>query len=104
MEVLVPEAEVTTRSGQKKLQIEPAEQDAFYLQAGAFKDAKAADRMKAGLALLGIQSKIVSVDLGESGVWHRVRVGPFDDSDELNRVRGLMQSNNIESILVKVKT
>jgi cell division protein FtsN len=104
MEVLVPEPEVTTRSAKKELKIESSEKGQYYVQAGAFKDIKAADRMKAGLALLGIQSKIVSVDLGASGVWHRVRVGPFDDAKELSRVRSVMKANNIESILVRVKT
>lgn len=104
MEVLVPDSEVTARSSEGQIKSEPGEKGQYYIQAGAFKDMKAADRMKAGLAMLGIQSKIVSVDITNSGTWHRVRVGPFDNSNELNKVRSLMQSNNIDSILVKVKT
>jgi cell division protein FtsN len=103
MEVLVPEAEITSRIGKKQLKPEPGDKGAYFLQAGAFKDVQAADRMKAGLALLGIESRIESVTL-DSGVWHRVRIGPFDDTRQLNKVRSLMKSNNISSIMVKVNS
>lgn len=103
MEVLVPETEITTRIAKEQLKQTPSEKGAYYLQAGAFKDVQAADRMKAGLALLGIESKIESVTL-DSGVWHRVRIGPFDDTQQINKVRSLMKANNISSIMVKVNS
>ena len=103
MEVLVPETEVTSRIAKEQLKQTPSEKGAYYLQAGAFKDVQAADRMKAGLALLGIESKIESVKL-DSGVWHRVRIGPFDDPQQMNKVRSLMKTNNISSIMVKVNS
>ena len=103
MEVLVPESEITTRIAKQQLKETPTETGSYYLQAGAFKDQQAADRMKAGLALLGIESKIVSVKL-DSGVWHRVRVGPFNDSQKMDKVRSLMKANNISSIMVKVNS
>jgi len=103
MEVLVPETEITSRIAKEQLKQTPSEKGAYYLQAGAFKDIQAADRMKAGLALLGIESKIESVTL-ESGVWHRVRIGPFDDTKQMNKVRSLMKANSISSIMVKVNS
>jgi len=103
MEVLVPETEITSRIAKEKLQQSPSEKGSYFLQAGAFKDMQAADRMKAGLALLGIESRIESVTL-DSGVWHRVRVGPFNDSQQMNKVRSLMKANNISSIMVKVNS
>jgi cell division protein FtsN len=75
----------------------------YFLQAGAFKDFQAADRMKANLGLLGIESKIESVTL-DSGRWHRVRIGPFADLQQMNKTRKIMKSNNISSIMVKVKS
>ncbi|WP_455204328.1 SPOR domain-containing protein [Kaarinaea lacus] len=111
MEVLVPENEVKARS-----KVEPASEDmatksmpataaaSYFLQAGAFKDLQAADRMKANLAFIGVPSKIESVKLPDSGVWHRVRVGPFNDLRDMNKIRNVMQSNNIQSITVKVKS
>jgi cell division protein FtsN len=103
MEVLVPETEVTSRIAKEQLKQTPSEKGAYYLQAGAFKDVQAADRMKAGLALLGIESKIESVTL-DSGIWHRVRIGPFDDTQQMNKVRNLMKANSISSIMVKVNS
>ena len=103
MEVLVPETELTARIAKQQLKQTPSETGAYFLQAGAFKDLQAADRMKAGLALLGIESKIESVKL-DTGMWHRVRVGPFNDTEQLNKVRSLMKANSISSIMVKVNS
>jgi len=36
-------------------------------------------------------------------MWHRVRLGPYSDIEELNRVRGVLKQNNIETALVKVR-
>lgn len=76
----------------------------FYLQAGSFKNYKAADRMKAKLALMGIGSTIESTTLKDTGRWHRVRVGPFTGTREMNKTRSIMRGNDIEPITVKVKT
>lgn len=76
----------------------------LYLQAGSFKNYKAADRMKAKLALMGIVSNIETTTLKDTGRWHRVRVGPFMGTREMNKVRSVMRSNDIEPITIKVKT
>jgi cell division protein FtsN len=73
----------------------------YYLQAGAFKNAEDADNLKAQLALLGVEAVIQTSDLGEKGVFHRVRVGPIRAMDEVNRTRSLLTQNNIPATLVK---
>jgi cell division protein FtsN len=73
----------------------------YYLQAGAFQNPAEADNLKARLALLGIETAIQTLDLGDKGVLHRVRVGPFRAMDELNRTRTLLTQNNIPVTLVK---
>ncbi|MGD8568238.1 MAG: SPOR domain-containing protein [Gammaproteobacteria bacterium] len=75
----------------------------YILQAGSFKDFHEADRLKAKLALLGIQANIEKVTLDGSQVWHRVRIGPIDSEREMNRVRNQLRSENIEPIALKVK-
>jgi len=40
------------------------------------------------------------VNIGRD-VFHRVRVGPIDDLDELNRIRGRLRDARIESLLMK---
>ena len=81
----------------------PAAKEAFFLQAGSFQNAPDADNLKARLALLGFEAAIQTRTLPEKGVWHRVRVGPYADVEELNRVRGVLKQNNIETTLVKVR-
>jgi len=73
----------------------------YYLQAGAFQNPADADNLKAKLALLGVEATIQTRDLGDKGVFHRVRVGPFRAMDEINRTRTLLTQNNIPATLVK---
>lgn len=74
----------------------------YYLQVGAFQRPADADNLKAQLALLGIEAAIQTRDLGgDRGVFHRVRVGPFRETDETNRTRALLTQNNIPATLVK---
>jgi cell division protein FtsN len=76
-------------------------QERIFLQAGAFKGAQDADNLKARLALMGMEASIQTVDLGAKGTWHRVRLGPFDDTDALARVRSQLAGNGIEAAPVK---
>ncbi len=81
----------------------PAPREAFFLQAGSFQNAPDADNLKARLALVGIEASIQTTNLPDKGVWHRVRVGPYTDVDELNRIRSILKQNGVESALVKVR-
>lgn len=74
----------------------------YYLQAGAFQKESDADNLKAKLALMGIEASIQTASLPDKGVWHRVRVGPYDNVDDLNHARGTLMQNGIAASLVKV--
>ena len=76
----------------------------YIVQVGAFKKAEEADRLRAALALLGIESSVQVVRIGDSDSFHRVRVGPFDDLDRANRTRSKLKQNNYNSILLQVKS
>jgi cell division protein FtsN len=73
----------------------------YYLQVGAFQNPTDADNLKAQLALLGVEATIQTRELGDKGVFHRVRVGPLRALDEVNRTRSLLTQNNIPATLVK---
>jgi cell division protein FtsN len=73
----------------------------YYLQAGAFQNPNDADNLKAQLALLGVEAVIQTSEVPDKGVFHRVRVGPFNAIDEVNRTRSLLTQNNIPATLVK---
>lgn len=76
----------------------------YIVQVGAFKKADEADRLRAALALLGIESSVQVVRIGDTDSFHRVRVGPFDDLDRANRTRTKLKQNNYNSILLQVKS
>lgn len=75
----------------------------FVLQAGSFRNAEDAERLKARLALLGLQSHIELVEVPD-GYWHRVRLGPFGSLPAANKVRTLLHSNDINTLMVTSKT
>ncbi|HEY5603338.1 MAG TPA: SPOR domain-containing protein [Gammaproteobacteria bacterium] len=75
----------------------------YLLQAGSFKDFQEADRLKANLALMGIQANIEKVTLNHSEVWHRVRIGPLASEREMHKIRNRLREGNIEPITLKVK-
>lgn len=80
-----------------------AAREAFFLQTGSFQSVGEADNLKARLALLGLEANIQQRVLPDKGVWHRVRVGPYTDVEELNRVRDVLKLNSIDVALVKVR-
>ena len=80
-----------------------ATQERFFLQAGAFQNAQDADNLKARLALMGLEASIQTASLGEKGIWHRVRLGPYDDADALARVRSQLAGSGIEAAPIKVR-
>lgn len=79
----------------------PSEQ--YFLQAGAFRSTEEAENLKARLALLGVVATIQSAHLPEKGLWHRVRIGPFTEMDNVNQVRTSLQQNSIEVSFIKVR-
>ncbi|MHB1591279.1 MAG: SPOR domain-containing protein [Sulfuricella sp.] len=82
---------------------EGAAKDSYFLQIGSFQTAAEADDMKARLALLGLEAVIKTADIPDKGVWHRVRIGPFTNIEDMNRSRTLLAQNDIPSSLVKVR-
>jgi len=75
----------------------------YYLQAGSFQSHADADRRKATLALLGVTASIQRVKIKDNQTWYRVRVGPVDDVDEVNRLRSKLETEKIQTMLVRAK-
>lgn len=74
--------------------------DVYYLQAGAFQKSSDADNLKARLALAGLEAQIVTATVN-GGVWHRVRLGPFESESAMNEARGVLQENHIDAKVMK---
>lgn len=76
--------------------------DQYFLQAGSFQNEVDANNLKAKLALIGVEALIQSASVPDKGVWHRVRVGPFSDVEEMNKARVTLSQNGIQPSLIKV--
>ena len=72
----------------------------YYLQAGAFHDMADAESTRGKLALLGFEAAI-SDRSTDAGVLHRVRIGPFNQVDAMNRARTKLSDNGIDVAVVR---
>lgn len=97
--ISVPEA--TAPAEAPAIEIKPVE--VLYLQAGAFQKAGDAEKLKARLALLGVETTVQEANIADKGVLHRVRVGPFASVDEMNRVRTMLAQNGVQTTVAKQK-
>ncbi|KAB8043106.1 SPOR domain-containing protein [Janthinobacterium aquaticum] len=72
----------------------------YYLQAGAFRDMADAESTRGKLALLGFEAAI-SDRSTDAGVLHRVRIGPFNQLDAMNRARAKLSESGIDVAVVR---
>lgn len=79
-------------------------QDSYFLQVGAFPNESDADNMKAKLALQGFESVVQSAEVPDKGIWHRVRIGPFTQVEQINKIRSDLILNGFNADLIKVHT
>ena len=101
MEVVVPddalddEPATVTRS--------PSTVRANYLvQVGSFRRTEDADRLKAQLALLGFESRVVAAKINAHETRYRVRSGPYAGKDALNRARERLADNGFRGIVIRI--
>jgi cell division protein FtsN len=73
----------------------------YFLQAGAFREQTDAENARAKLALLGFSAVITERD-SENGMLYRVRIGPFSQSETMNRVRSKLSDNGVDVAVVRV--
>jgi cell division protein FtsN len=73
----------------------------YVLQAGSYRNEADANRVRAQLALQGVEAKVQRVAV-DADVWHRVRVGPISSLDELNRLRRQLQAADVEALVIRV--
>lgn len=101
---ILPETESTVTEQEIKNNTKAVKKDNYFLQVGAFPDEADADNMKAKLALQGFEAVVQTATIPEKGVWHRVRVGPLNDVDQINKIRGELTTNGFNADLIKVHT
>ncbi len=99
-EVIIPEEDPEVAAD-----VEPTAVDVpgtYVLQAGSFTAFEDADRRRAQLALQGIESKIQRVTIDDK-TYHRVRIGPIDDLDELNILRSRLRAAKIDVLIIRLR-
>jgi hypothetical protein len=73
----------------------------YVLQAGSYRNEADADRVRAQLALQGVDAKVQRVAV-DADVWHRVRIGPVSNLDELNKLRRQLQAADVDALVIRV--
>ncbi|MDD2914242.1 MAG: SPOR domain-containing protein [Gallionella sp.] len=86
------------QSGKQTIDSKPAAAgESSYLQSGSFSSADDAEKLKARLAILGVEASIQTVTIPDKGVWHRVRSGPYKNTAEMDSARSLLKQNGVDA-------
>lgn len=99
---ILPGSETSVTEKEIKDTAATIKKDNYFLQAGAFQKEADADNMKAKLALQGFEAVVQTADIPEKGIWHRVRVGPLTDIDQINKTRSALVSGGFSADLIKI--
>jgi cell division protein FtsN len=97
-EVVVPEYEIKTRAREER--VGKAKETHYLMQAGSFKTFKEGDRLRAKLALMGIESKVEKAKVGNVN-WYRVKMGPYVQTDSVDVIRARLRKNGIDVIITE---
>lgn len=73
----------------------------YILQAGSFRRFEDADRIRAQLALQGVESKVQKVTV-DTETWHRVRIGPISNLAQLNGIRARLRQADVDALVFRV--
>jgi cell division protein FtsN len=98
-EVVVPEKDKDVRPDVKS--VPETRRGTYVLQAGSYKNFADADRVRAQLALQGVESKVQKVSV-DNDTWHRIRIGPISKLDELNRLRQILRKSDVDVLVIRV--
>ncbi|MDD4913902.1 MAG: SPOR domain-containing protein [Methylococcales bacterium] len=97
-EVVVPDYEIKTRVREELVGKTKAAK--YVMQAGSFREASEADRQKAKLALLGIEARVEKAKVSNV-IWHRVKIGPYENPSSVTTIKELLQKNGFAVIVTE---
>ena len=98
-EVVIPEQDGTVPGSASAERVQKP--GAYILQAGSFRNHADADRVRALMAMQGVESKIQKVTI-DRDTWHRVRVGPITNLKQLEETRSKLRGARIEALVIRV--
>lgn len=100
-EVVVPDYEIKTRVREELVGKAKTTTTAKYMmQAGSFREAAEAENHKAKLAKLGIEARVEPAKVGNV-MWHRVKIGPYDNPSSVSTIKELLAKNGIGVIVTE---
>jgi cell division protein FtsN len=76
---------------------------AYMVQVASLKTAADAERVKAQLAMQGIQAKVQTVTINGKDTYHRVQAGPYQGTQAVNEVRNQLKAKGMDTIAIKLK-
>ncbi|WP_150051307.1 MULTISPECIES: SPOR domain-containing protein [Methylomonas] len=97
-ETVIPDYEIQSRVREELVGKSKAVR--YVMQAGSFREGAEAERHKAKLALLGIEARVEKAKVG-SAIWHRVKIGPYDNPSSVAKIKELLQKNNIGVVVTE---
>jgi cell division protein FtsN len=73
----------------------------YWLQAGSFSAQADAENLRARLALGGWEANVQEGNVPDKGVRYRVRLGPYDNPDELSRMKADLARRGFDVAVIK---
>lgn len=75
----------------------------YMLQVASLRTAADADRLKAQLAMQGIQVKVQTVTVNGKDTYHRLQAGPFQGKQAVNDARSQLKTKGMDALPIKLK-
>ncbi|SER84133.1 Sporulation related domain-containing protein [Vreelandella subterranea] len=103
-----PIAQVIAANMRPEDQVSTAQQTAsedgarYVLQAASFRELSDAEQLRQRLRNLSLLAQVSEIQ-ADGNTWHRVQVGPYEDTRELNRAQDLMATQGIEPLLIQLQ-
>ncbi|MDP2804748.1 MAG: SPOR domain-containing protein, partial [Gallionellaceae bacterium] len=93
--VLTDGASPKNRTAPKETKPAAPTLEIYYVQAGSFPNQNDAEKLKAKLALLGMEATLQPAAIPNKGTYYRVRLGPLKGADEMNKTLASLKQNGV---------
>ncbi len=98
-EVVIPEVDREVRADKTATPVTTP--GVYVLQAGSYANLAEAAKVQERLTALGIRSQLQKIAVDDRQ-FHRVRVGPIETLEELNRTRQRLRGAGVDALLIRV--
>ena len=96
-----PKEPARSGPGSSPAQPRPHSGETYWLQAGAFAEEKDAENLKAKIAFTGLEAAMKPAEIPGKGTLHRVRLGPYQNLDDANRIKAVLSQNGVGATIIR---